>query len=118
MTIFHFSSHKYQPKSFDLRFASRHANLCPLCLTRFTSSLNRKYRMYRKALFLVGFVATSGLACGPATALAQQALPVEKRFDKSVAMIAMRDGVKLHTSVYVPKDVKGPLPFILLRTYT
>jgi putative CocE/NonD family hydrolase len=72
--------------------------------------------MYRKALFLVGFVATSGLACGPATALAQQALPVEKRFDKSVAMIAMRDGVKLHTSVYVPKDVKGPLPFILLRT--
>ena len=28
----------------------------------------------------------------------------------------MRDGVKLYTTVYVPKDAKGPLPIILMRT--
>ena len=28
----------------------------------------------------------------------------------------MRDGVRLHTAVYTPKDVKGPLPFVFLRT--
>ena len=28
----------------------------------------------------------------------------------------MRDGVKLHTQVYVPKKLSGPLPVILLRT--
>ena len=31
-------------------------------------------------------------------------------------MIAMRDGVKLFTIVYSPKNVKGPLPFIYVRT--
>jgi len=31
-------------------------------------------------------------------------------------MIGMRDGVKLYTTVFAPKDVKGPLPFILMRT--
>src|SRR4029078_8351115 len=31
-------------------------------------------------------------------------------------MIPMRDGVKLHTIIYAPKDHKDPLPFILLRT--
>jgi putative CocE/NonD family hydrolase len=37
-------------------------------------------------------------------------------FTKTEAMIPMRDGVRLNTAVYVPKDAKGPLPFILLRT--
>jgi putative CocE/NonD family hydrolase len=39
-----------------------------------------------------------------------------KRFTHSAEMIPMRDGVKLHTIVYVPKDRKESLPFILLRT--
>lgn len=37
-------------------------------------------------------------------------------FNKTDAMIPMRDGVKLHTEIYVPKDVKEPLPFFLTRT--
>jgi putative CocE/NonD family hydrolase len=41
---------------------------------------------------------------------------VSRRFTKTDVMIAMRDGVRLHTAVYVPKDRKGPLPFLLLRT--
>jgi putative CocE/NonD family hydrolase len=37
-------------------------------------------------------------------------------FDKTDAMIPMRDGVKLHTEIYVQKDSKEPAPFLLTRT--
>jgi uncharacterized protein len=39
-----------------------------------------------------------------------------KIFDKIDVMIPTRDGVKLHTEVYVPKNQSGPLPIILERT--
>ncbi|MSQ94685.1 MAG: CocE/NonD family hydrolase [Gemmataceae bacterium] len=65
--------------------------------------------MLPRITLLVGFA----VLVGPSLARAQQ---VEKRFNRTAAMIAMRDGIKLHTTVFVPKDVKGPLPFILLRT--
>src|SRR5262249_2773482 len=35
---------------------------------------------------------------------------------KTVEMSPTRDGVKLNTTIYVPKEQKGPLPFIMLRT--
>jgi len=38
-----------------------------------------------------------------------------KLFDKQEAMIPMRDGVKLHTEIYTPKDAKV-LPMIMMRT--
>src|SRR5262245_52243922 len=31
-------------------------------------------------------------------------------------MIPMRDGVKLYTQIYTPKQASGPLPIVLLRT--
>ena len=31
-------------------------------------------------------------------------------------MVPMRDGVKLHTEIYIPKDQAGPLPIMLERT--
>jgi uncharacterized protein len=37
-------------------------------------------------------------------------------FNKTDVMIAARDGVKLHTEIYAPKDAKSPLPIILERT--
>jgi putative CocE/NonD family hydrolase len=37
-------------------------------------------------------------------------------FEKHEAMVAMRDGVKLHTTYYVPKNAAGPLPIIFSRT--
>ncbi|MGB6685792.1 MAG: CocE/NonD family hydrolase, partial [Candidatus Acidiferrum sp.] len=37
-------------------------------------------------------------------------------FDKTDVMIAMRDGVKLHTEIYTPKHSTEPLPFIMERT--
>jgi putative CocE/NonD family hydrolase len=39
-----------------------------------------------------------------------------KMFDKSKVMIPARDGVKLHTEIYTPKDAKEPLPMIMMRT--
>lgn len=52
----------------------------------------------------------------PAFVHAQPIEPIAKRFTRTDAMIGMRDGVKLFTITYVPKDKKGPLPFIMLRT--
>src|SRR5499433_2487208 len=37
-------------------------------------------------------------------------------FDLTNAMIPMRDGVKLNTNIFVPKNAAGPLPIILERT--
>jgi putative CocE/NonD family hydrolase len=48
----------------------------------------------------------------PASAPAKTPIPFEKRD----VMIPMRDGVKLHTEIYTPKDTQGPLPVILTRT--
>src|SRR5258706_4159891 len=39
-----------------------------------------------------------------------------KMFDKREVMIPVRDGVKLHTEIYTPKDAKEPLPMLLDRT--
>jgi hypothetical protein len=35
---------------------------------------------------------------------------------KREAMVAMRDGVKLYTAIYTPREGGGPLPFLLTRT--
>ena len=40
----------------------------------------------------------------------------DDRFERTEAMVPMRDGVKLHTRCIVPKDAKEPLPIILIRT--
>jgi putative CocE/NonD family hydrolase len=46
-----------------------------------------------------------------------QALPDASRaFVKTQTMVPMRDGVRLNTAIYVPKDPHESLPFILLRT--
>src|ERR1700676_5119251 len=37
-------------------------------------------------------------------------------FDKKDVMIPVRDGVKLHTEIYTPRDAKGPLPIFIERS--
>lgn len=37
-------------------------------------------------------------------------------FDKTEQMITMRDGARLYTEIFVPKNVREPLPIIFLRT--
>jgi putative CocE/NonD family hydrolase len=49
------------------------------------------------------------------SAFAQQSDPAAA-FDKQEVMIPMRDGVRLHTMIFVPKASHGPLPIILTRT--
>jgi hypothetical protein len=44
-----------------------------------------------------------------------QALAAEL-FEKSEVMIPMRDGVRLHTVIFTPKDRSGPLPILFERT--
>src|SRR5256885_763490 len=37
-------------------------------------------------------------------------------FEKRDVMIPMRDGVRLHTEIYTPKNSTEPLPFLFERT--
>ena len=39
-----------------------------------------------------------------------------KLFERREAMIPMRDGVKLHTEIYTPRNAREPLPMLMLRT--
>ncbi|MEO8448361.1 MAG: CocE/NonD family hydrolase [Gemmatimonadota bacterium] len=42
--------------------------------------------------------------------------PLKDRFEKRDVMIPTRDGVQLHTEIYIPKAASGPMPFMLTRT--
>lgn len=48
--------------------------------------------------------------------LAQVAYDAKDHYDKAEYMVAMRDGVKLYTQVYTPKDKNQKYPIILFRT--
>jgi hypothetical protein len=63
------------------------------------------------------FLATIALFPRPSFEAQGQAPPdTSLKFNKLDMMIPMRDGVRLHTEIYTPKDAKEPLPFILERT--
>src|SRR4051812_4077582 len=56
-----------------------------------------------------------------AAVLAQVVTPKDqeeqaRQFTRTAEMISMRDGVKLYTTVYAPKEHKDPLPFVMMRT--
>lgn len=52
-----------------------------------------------------------------AAALAQPTQPpLKDQYTKTEYMIPMRDGVKLYTAVYAPKNTSGPSPMIMQRT--
>ncbi len=62
---------------------------------------------------MVLLMAAAGFA---AAQTAQTADNVRARYTKYEYRIPMRDGVRLFTSVYVPKDTSQPYPFLLTRT--
>lgn len=65
---------------------------------------------------LTAFGSVLGLAFA-ATASAQPApYRIQDHYSKIEYMIPMRDGVKLYTQVYVPKDVPGKHPILMERT--
>jgi putative CocE/NonD family hydrolase len=49
-------------------------------------------------------------------ARAEQANARPERWKVTEAMVPMRDGVRLHTKIFVPTDQKEPLPFLFIRT--
>ena len=58
----------------------------------------------RKSMWVLAAVLLLVVGAG---AQEQKARPdLAKMFEKSEVMIAMRDGVKLHTEIYTPKDAK------------
>ncbi|MBI3696063.1 MAG: CocE/NonD family hydrolase [Acidobacteria bacterium] len=50
------------------------------------------------------------------SALAQQKYDVKANYRKTEYMAPMRDGVRLHTTVYTPRKSSEKLPFLLFRT--
>src|SRR5512135_3519479 len=55
-------------------------------------------------------------AVRPAWLLAQEPYTIIDHYNKHEYMIPMRDGVKLFTAVYTPKDTTQNYPIILNRT--
>jgi putative CocE/NonD family hydrolase len=59
------------------------------------------------------------LAPAPTRVVHAQPTPaaaVAQRFTVREEMIPARDGARLHTRIFIPRDAAGPLPFIMLRT--
>ncbi len=60
--------------------------------------------------FLVNFVRT------PLDPPTRSLETLRATYDKKEHYISMRDGTQLFTSVYTPKNAKGPLPILIVRT--
>jgi putative CocE/NonD family hydrolase len=57
------------------------------------------------------------LSSAPLLIRAEEPAPgIEDRYTTVEYMIPMRDGVRLHTAVYLPKEQREPLPILLKRT--
>jgi putative CocE/NonD family hydrolase len=74
--------------------------------------LSLSARVHLSALLVAAVAAAALVAQAPAT----QADDVRARYTKYEHMVPMRDGVRLFTSVYVPKDASQPYPILLTRT--
>src|SRR5262245_27561956 len=66
------------------------------------------------AILTILFLISRPLA--PAQNPAQNSDAVKERYTKSEFLIPMRDGVRLFSVVYTPKDASQPYPFLLTRT--
>ena len=81
-------------------------------------------RLTRFAAGVFGFaVLTAVLRFAPLQPAGAQAKPngsaeadIREHYTKHEFRIPMRDGVKLFTAVYVPKDASQPYPFLIVRT--
>ncbi len=68
------------------------------------------------ALGLVGCLAVAVVSAASHPVGQQPPPDLAAAFDQRDAMIPMRDGVKLHTVIYTPKQQSGSLPIVLQRT--
>ena len=71
----------------------------------------------RSLVVALALPALLALAAGhPVVARQNPAAQALAGFDVRDVMIPARDGVRLHTKIFIPKDARDPLPFILERT--
>jgi uncharacterized protein len=68
-----------------------------------------------RALYVVAALALLSPTRATSQRTAEGTPPIPE-FEKTETMIAMRDGVRLHTNVFVPKGFVGNLPIIMIRT--
>jgi hypothetical protein len=66
-------------------------------------------KLLRLAVFLFAFVLVTA-------SVTQAQFNPDSVYAKSEVMIPMRDGVRLNTSIFVPRNQQGNLPFVMLRT--
>ena len=59
---------------------------------------------------------TAILLCSTFVVYAHQTRPDDDKYNRREVMIPMRDGAKLHTVIFTPKDQREKLPFLMLRT--
>lgn len=72
-------------------------------------------RSVRYRIWLVAFVLGMAVAANAQDQRAERP-DLPRLFAKREAMIPMRDGVKLHTEIYTPRDAHEPLPILMERT--
>ncbi len=82
--------------------------------------MNSKRKGPAAALF-VALLATAGLAAVSNPGWAKEADPTMADVEAiaisdTMVMVPMRDGVRLATDIYRPKDAAGPVPVILMKT--
>ncbi len=70
-------------------------------------------------LFILIFLSISIVACKKNTSTkSEEKLDtyVKNNYDKQEVTITMRDGIKLHTTIYSPKDKSSTYPILMMRT--
>jgi uncharacterized protein len=72
-------------------------------------------KQYRRFCLVVGLLSVA-LFTTPTTIHSQDDAAVKRDYEKREQMITMRDGVKLFTSIYLPKDKSRNYPIMLNRT--
>ena len=72
---------------------------------------------FRRSGFFLLAVILIAFSYTPKSVFSQEKLrDYTEMFDKSDVMIPMRDGAKLHTEIYTPKNATEPLPMLFERT--
>jgi hypothetical protein len=70
-----------------------------------------KVRKFANCLFVLSLIIFSYSSGG-----GQATQPAAVEFEKTEVMVPMRDGVKLHTLIFTPKQMTEPLPILMTRT--
>ncbi len=78
--------------------------------------IERSFRFFFVLLLTSASVGAYAQPATPSTPNAPPPYNIKENYTKYEYLIPMRDGVKLFTSVYAPKDAGKPYPFLMVRT--